>query len=339
LDVAGRELVLSISNSLDAIDSLLRALFDISKLDAGVMSMELSNRSIGPLLDQLAREYQPQARAVGLELRVLPCRQMVRSDHALLARILRNFLSNALRYTERGRIVLGCRRRANKLCIEVWDTGCGIPADRIPEVFQEFQQIVGTARPRDKGIGLGLAIVERIARLLGHPILVRSWLGQGSCFAVEVPMAVRASEDDTATQLADPVQARTSLVGRNVLAIDDDPAGLAALAALLSAWGCQVTQIRSGADLDAWLCDQAPRPDVVVADYHLDDGTNGPHQIGRLRSWFGGTLPAFIVTSDQSRELRASLKGQGLACLNKPIAPAKLRTLITHLLNDNPASR
>ncbi len=339
LGEAERDLIVGIDNSLEAIDALLRALFEISKLDAGVMTAEVVNGPVGPLLHQLAREYQPQAREAGLQLRVVPCSLMVQSDMRLLARILRNFLSNALRYTEAGRILLGCRRRGASLVIEVWDTGCGIPAAKLPEVFQEFQQIGLPGRRRDKGMGLGLAIVERIARLLHHPIHVRSEFGCGSCFAVEVPVAAGICDDESAAQPVAVAEVKGSLAGLDVVAIDDDPAGLEAIAALLSAWGCRVTSLRSGRDLGAWL-DAAPaRPALVVADYHLGDGTDGLGLVGRLRQRFGADLPAFIVTSDRDPALRATIRALGLASLNKPLAPAKLRALMTHLLGSSRATR
>jgi signal transduction histidine kinase len=331
LDGGNRELITSVDNALEAIDGLLRALFEISKLDAGVMSAEYTDFEIGPLLAQLAREVKPQARNTRLKLTVVPCSVAVHSDPRLLGRVLRNFLSNAIRYTERGRVLLGCRRRGGELEIAVWDTGIGIPEDKLADVFQEFQQIAQPGRRREKGMGLGLAIVERIARLLGHGVVVRSRLGKGSCFAIRVPIAAAAVTAAPRPQRIEPA-VRGALTGLRILAIDDDPSGLDAITALLTAWKCDVTPIASSAALGTHLAKGGPPPQLVVADFHLGDGSNGVMLIERLRTLFGADLPAFVVTSDRSPELRASLKDRGLPLLQKPVQPARLRALMSHLV-------
>ncbi|KIL99507.1 Sensory box histidine kinase/response regulator [Paramagnetospirillum magnetotacticum MS-1] len=331
MDRNNRDLVSSIDNALEAIDGLLRALFDISKLDAGVMTADFADFEVAPLLDQLRKEYLPQARDNGIDLRVMPCRAAIRSDPRLLARILRNFLSNALRYTEKGRILLGCKRSGNRLLIGVWDSGIGVPEEKLAEIFQEFQQVALPGRRREKGMGLGLAIVERISRLLDHPITVHSRLGVGSSFSISVPVAERATMEALPSQVATMAADRDALGGLSVLAIDDDPSGLEAITALLSAWKCRVTPIRSRADLQIWLAADQPAPQLVIADYHLGDGSNGVMLIGELRVRFGNGLPAFVVTSDRTPALRASLKELGLSMLPKPVQPARLRALISHL--------
>lgn len=335
LEGTTRELVGSIDSALEAIDGLLRALFDISKLDAGVMTAEMADFEIGPLLGQLAREFKPQAREAGLGLTVVPCSAAIHTDPRLLARVLRNFLSNAIRYTERGRVLLGCRRRGGELEIAVWDTGIGIPESKLADVFQEFQQVAQPGRQREKGMGLGLAIVERIARLLGHAVLVRSRQGHGSAFAVRVPIARRATS--TVAPRREAEVARDSLDGLHVLAIDDDPSGLEAITALLRAWRCTVRPVGSGTELDRCLAQGMDRPDMVVADYHLGDGRNGEMLIAKLRGLFGADLPAFVVTSDRSPDLRARLKAQGLSVLPKPVQPARLRALMSHLSKTLPS--
>jgi two-component system, sensor histidine kinase len=333
LGSAEREVLLGIDNALEAIDALLRTLFDISKLDAGVMAAEPAVGPIGPLLEQLAREYQPQARAAGLELRFHPSRAAIESDMRLLARVLRNFLANAIRYTDRGRVVLGCRRRGGMLSIEVWDTGIGIAPDKLGMVFQEFQQIAVPGRRRDKSLGLGLAIVERIARLLGHPVRVQSVPGRGSCFAIEVPVRARErGADGTPASNDEPVATPGSLAGLSVVVIDDDEEGLAAISALLRAWGGRVTALRSAGAVDAWLDGNPPPPRLVVADYHLGDGVDGAMLIERLRWSLGVDMPACVVTSDQDPALRIRLRDRGLPLIAKPVAPARLRALIAHLI-------
>jgi signal transduction histidine kinase len=331
MDKGNRDLVASIENALKAISGLLHALYDISKLDAGIMSAEVVEFDVAPLLEQLHKEYLPQAREAGIELRMVPCGAAIRSDPRLLARVLRNFLSNALRYTESGRILLGCRRRHGQLVVGVWDSGIGIPEEKMADIFQEFQQIALPGRHREKGMGLGLAIVERISRLLNHPLEVRSRLGAGSCFAIRIPVADRATSAMPQGQPLVLAADRDALNGLPILAIDDDPSGLEAITALLTAWKCKVTPIRSRDELDRWLAQAPTAPKVVVADYHLGDGSNGVMLIEALRARFGSDLAAFIVTSDRTPELRSRLKEVGLAMLPKPVQPSRLRALLSHL--------
>ena len=199
------------------------------------------------------------------------------------------------------------------------------------DIFQEFQQIALPGRRREKGMGLGLAIVERISRLLDHPLEVRSRLGKGSSFAISVPLAERITLGPTQGQGAVPAADSDAMTGLPVLAIDDDPSGLEAISALLTAWKCRVTPVRSRAELQEWLASNPSPPRIVVADYHLGDGSNGVMLIEELRTHFGADLAAFVVTSDRDPGLRAGLKEKGLAMLPKPVQPARLRALISHL--------
>lgn len=328
----GTALAVGVASALDSIDGLLHTLFEISKLDAGVMVPEITSVPVGPLLVQLEREYRPQIEKSGLELHVVPCRATVRSDARLLTRVLWNFLSNAIRYTEQGRILLGCRHHGTTLCIEVWDTGLGIPQDRLDEIFQEFKQVGAPGRGRDKGLGLGLAIVHRMARLLGHRLEVRSRLGKGSAFAIHLPL------DDGKTPMTMPVSpselpnASLSLSGLKVAAIDDDKGGLRALTELLSAWKCEVTAMRSSAEVGNWLALWQEPPDIIVADYHLSDTEDGWNIIQRIRASYGRPIPALVVSSNRTPELRAHLRKNGVLLVNKPIAPAKLRAAMSHLV-------
>ena len=332
-DEANDRLLGGIGDALESIDALLRALFDISKLDAGVMEAELTDIPLEPLLAQLQREYAPQMAVAGLDFSVVPCSLTVRSDSRLLARVLWNFVSNAMRYTEKGRILLGCRRRGNVVTIEVWDTGSGIPDNRLDDIFQEFRQIGPPGRGRDKGLGLGLAIVDRIARLLHHPIRVRSRLDKGSVFGIDVPI-VKGSPPARLPVRAQSNPAKAAdLRGVEVLLVDDDRPGLNALTELLRAWGCNPIAKHSSADVKRWLKTQPAAPAAIIADFHLGEGQHGMAVISAVRQALGPTIPGCIVTSDRAPELKAAIKAAGLALVNKPIQAAALRAALSHLLS------
>lgn len=331
----GVALVAGVASALDSIDGLLHTLFEISKLDAGVMVPEITSFPLGPLLMQLEREYRPQIEKSGLGLHVVPCSATVRTDARLLTRVLWNFLSNAIRYTEQGRILLGCRRHGATLSVEVWDTGLGIPKDRLDEIFQEFKQVGLPGRGRDKGLGLGLAIVDRMARLLDHPLEVRSRLGRGSAFSIQLPLDDGREPATMPVSPSEPAQAVQPLHGLKVAAIDDDKGGLRALTELLTAWKCEVTAMRSSMEVGNWLALWQEPPHIIIADYHLSDTEDGWSIIQRIRASYGRTIPALVVSSNRTPELRAHLRKNGVLLVNKPIAPAKLRAAMSHLISQS----
>lgn len=224
-------LVRNVSNSLEDVENLLGTLVDISKLDAGVIKADVAPFALRELMDNLAAEYAQVARSEGLELHFVGCSAVVRSDIQLLARILRNLLSNAIRYTRSGRVVLGCRRQRGGLRIEVWDSGIGIAEEHLEEMFQEFRRGDVQRPDQDRGLGLGLAIVEKIAGILGHRIRVRSWLGKGSVFAVEVPLSTIAPKAQPSQAISEPMLER--LRGARVWVLDNDAAICAGMRTLL----------------------------------------------------------------------------------------------------------
>ncbi|TWA67274.1 PAS domain S-box-containing protein [Azospirillum brasilense] len=332
-----RGLVDNIDVALASVEDLLSALLDISKLDAGAVRPEIADFPIKSLFGALATEYAAVAKERGLDLCVVPSHAVVRSDIRLLRRILQNFLSNALRYTQAkrgakggaGRVLVGCRRTPEGLRIEVWDTGPGVPADKLDEIFQEFRRLdTPCANERVRGMGLGLAIVERVARMLDHPITVRSQPGRGSVFAVTVPFGryarpVRALEAPVPT-------ASNRLAGTRVLVIDNEPAVLAGMRALLEGWGCSVATAASGDEALAGL--GAVAPDVLFADYHLDDGVIGFTEIARVRERCGADLPSVLITANRTAEVVEEAQARGCHVLNKPVRPAQLRAVMTGLL-------
>lgn len=325
-----RRLVRQIMKSVTVSQDLLDGLLDISKLDAGAIKPNLTNMPVNLLLSRLQTNYVPLAREKGIEFRIATSRAYVHSDPILLERILLNITSNAVRYTRRGKILLGCRRRGGDLCIEVWDTGVGIPANEQRLVFEEFHRVGATERGAEKGFGLGLAIVDRLARLLNHAIEVRSWPGDGSVFTVVVPRAEGPTSEERAS-LA--LRAGVPLQGVRIIVVDDDPAGMKATQSLLESWGCSVLTATSAVEAIA-LSAKTPRrpPDIVICDFRLiadDPDTKGPPA---LRAAFPFNGQCILTTADASPDTANHAQEWGLPLLRKPVRPAKLRALLDHCL-------
>ena len=327
-----RELVERIEAALESVDDLLSALLDISRLDAGVWPVQRESFPLAPLLARLAREYRPQAQALGLVMQVVPSSRVVHTDRRLLERVMRNLISNAIRYTGSGRILVGCRRRGAEVSLEVADTGIGIPEEKRRMIFEEFRQLGNNPRRDDKGVGLGLAIVDRIVRLLGLSIAVQSWPGRGSRFAVRVPLALPGADcpegPPAAPLLAD------SLGGRVVVVVENDEAAQAALAPLLQGWGCTLAIAASAVEVMARLDALGRTPDLIVVDYRLEGGCPGTAVIDMLHQRYGSEVPALVISSDRSDALEAEIRVLGHGFLGKPVAPAKLRAMLSYLLRD-----
>ena len=326
---AARErLTRRIEGAVGAINTLFDGLLDISKLEAGVVAAHPTAVPVQGMLDALELAFAAEAAAKGLRLHVRPCAAWVTSDAALLQRIVGNLLGNAIRYTARGGVVVGCRRRAGQLHIEVWDTGIGIPPDQHQAVFTEFYQLAPHGNLRGDGLGLGLAIVARLCALLGHGISVQSQPGRGSCFRVSLPLTsarpTQGTPQPASGLLPDPLR------DRRVVVIDNDERVLDSTGGLLRAWGCEVVTARSAAQALAEL--GAHAPDLVIADFHLDDGQDGVTAIALLRQHHGPALPALLVSGDVSAGTRQRATDSGLTLLDKPVAPARLRALASRLL-------
>lgn len=328
--VANAMLVRNVSNSLEDVENLLGTLVDISKLDAGVIKADIAPFALSELLENLAVEYSQIASSEGLRLEFVPCSVLVRSDIQLLARILRNLLSNAIRYTTTGRVVLGCRRHRQRLSIEVWDTGIGIAENKLEEIFQEFKRGDVQRPNQDRGLGLGLAIVEKIAGILGHKISVRSWPGKGSMFAIEVPVTLSAPKALEQTCITEPMLER--LRGARIWVLDNDAAICAGMRTLLESWGCQVVTALSEQDLARQVENYHADADLLIADYHLDNGKNGVDAVAAINARRGSPLPALMITANYSNELKLQMRELGHTLMHKPVRPMKLKTAISHLL-------
>src|SRR5713101_6190752 len=294
------QLVGNIDASLDAVEEIFGALLDISRLDSGAMKPEIVGFRIDDLLRQLEVEFAPLAQEKGLELRFVPCSLAVQSDRRLLRRLLQNLVSNAIKYTLKGRVLVGCRRRDGRLRIDVHDTGLGIPASKKQAIFQEFHRLDRGAKIA-RGLGLGLSIAERIARVLDHKLSLISAVGRGSQFSVEVPLSatIPLSQPQHQTREVD----RVRLSGVTVLCLDNDLAILDGMEALLAGWGCRVLKAPDLESAITVIAQAKVVPDGLLVDYHLDDG-DGIEAIRHLRSRFGADLTAILITADRSPHVR-----------------------------------
>jgi signal transduction histidine kinase len=321
-DVEGRTIVRRIGDSIVALELLFDELLDLSKIDSGAVSVQPRDFALQPLFDRLSAEFHAEANARELRMRFVPTALGVRSDPVLLERILTNLVSNALRYTRSGGVVVGARRRGAAVRLEVWDSGIGIaPGDR-ERVFEEFYQAGNPQRDRSKGLGLGLAIVRRLAGLLGHAVDFDSVPGKGTRFRLELPRALDLPAEEPAPLLPSP------LAGSRVLVVDDEAAVREGTEALLAQWGCVVASAASADDALALVADGTFVPDVALVDLRLPGKTNGAELVGRLHDALGVALPALLITGDTATEDALRAKANGIPMLTKPVAPARLRAAL-----------
>ncbi|MDI9246804.1 PAS domain-containing hybrid sensor histidine kinase/response regulator [Marinobacter sp. CHS3-4] len=322
------DLVDHIDSSLGAAEEIISTLLDISKLDAGALEPDIGTFPVNDIMRHLANDFSAIAKDQGLDLHVVPSRAWVRSDSKLLRRVIQNFLSNAIRYTPNGRILLGCRRLRGYIRIEVWDTGPGIPDDQIAKIFEEFRRF---QQGRDqKGLGLGLAIVDRISNMLDHPVNVRSVQGIGSVFSITVPLAVPERTEATPKQQNVASRRVSSLGGLKVLCIDNDPSILHGMTALLANWDCDIKTAESLEAARNKL--ENERPDIILADYQLDDNQNGLDAMDSIRKELDMNIPGILITGYMAPEVREDAINRGYQVLYKPVKPAALRAMVNKLL-------
>jgi signal transduction histidine kinase/CheY-like chemotaxis protein len=323
-----RRIVARIGTAVSVMNDLFNALLDISKLDAGAVEPDVTAFPIDPLLRKIENMFAGDARAKSLRLRVLPSAAWVRSDRVLLERILLNLVSNAVRYTERGGIVVGCRRSDEALRLEIWDSGIGIPEDQRQNIFREFYQVAGRARAA--GLGLGLAIVDRLCSLLGHRLELASTHGRGSRFAITVP---RAPVQVEPAEIPHPLRAAIQpFTGKFVVVIDDDRLVLDGVCGLLRSWGCDVSASTSSGAALASLFELHQKPDLIISDHHFTHGETGINVIERLRHTFNASIPALLVTGDISVERKQEAEAGGYEMLQKPVPPMTLRATMNEIL-------
>jgi signal transduction histidine kinase len=312
--------------SLEAVEEILGALLDISRLDAGATRPEVADVPVADLLRVLEIEFAPIARSKGLKLRFVPTSLAIRTDRRLMRRLLQNLVSNSFKYTLKGGVLVGCRRAGGAVRIEVWDTGLGIPMDRQRTVFEEFQRLDQGARVA-RGLGLGLSIVERLSRVLGHPIGLNSRPGEGSVFFVVASLGSQASPSPYDDRASSSGLSKEPLNGLKVMVIDNEPRVLDGMRALLGRWSCSVSAA-SGLGEARDVLRRIGAPDIVIADYHLDDG-DGIAAIHTLRADIGRPIPAILATADRSLEVRGRAAREDIVILNKPVKPGPLRAQLT----------
>ncbi|MGD9834694.1 MAG: ATP-binding protein [Piscinibacter sp.] len=329
-------LVNSINASVDALEGLFSELLDITRIDAGGVEVRPQSFELEDILRKLRLHYEPTAFEKGLALTLRGGRRVVHADPLLVERILRNLVSNAIRYTNDGGVLVGARQRGDKVLVQVWDSGLGIREEEQAKVFEEFYQVPNTpavAPHQRKGLGLGLAIVKRLADLMGAPITLRSRAGRGTVFSLELPVGTMPRPQPAS--LSSRAMAGLTLDGRLIVVVEDEPAVRSGLEVLLQGWGAQVASFDSVADSLAWAAAADPavvRPDLCIVDYRLESGRNGVEAIAALRERFGARLPAIVVTGSTMSTLDKEAQEKDFHLLLKPVVPNKLRAMIAFKL-------
>lgn len=332
--IEGRRIVGRIDAAVAAVNEMLNSLLDISRLDAGAYLPRISQFPVGQLLGRIEATFAAAAAERKLCLRIVQSKAWVQSDALKLERILLNLVSNALQCTVRGGVVVGCRRRGNQLRIEVWDSGPGIAEGERQKIFSEFYQVASPGEERRPGLGLGLAIVERLCTILDHAIELTSAIGRGSRFAIVVPIGAEVPSGDTAEQASVDTDVSS---GQFVVVVEDDALVVEAMRGLLQGWGLRVATARDEGEALAAIDREGQPPDLIVSDYQLTDGKTGIDVIDAVRRRWGRQIPAFLITGYMSPELLGRAKASGLNLLHKPVSPMRLRAIVSRLLHERSA--
>jgi len=329
-------MVAQVERSLDTMNELLRTLLDISRLDAGVTMPRFTSVPIPPILDSLLSDLRPMAEKKGLRLRVAVTNDCVYTDRLMLRRALQNLISNAIHYTDKGGVLIGTRRQGDRISIEVIDTGRGIPEDQQEKIFEEFHRgpLSEGAADQGTGLGLGLAIVNRLVTALNHEVSVQSSPGKGSVFRISALRALSPPAlQNPETQQSAPPAAKGNLSGRRILVLENDPAVVEAMEGLLANWGCEFKVGRSTRDALEALESLRWIPDLIIADHHLDHGNLGTETLAQLFTILPTKVPAILATADASETVVGEAKRLGVEHMPKPVKPAQLRALATHMIN------
>jgi len=330
-DAQSQDLVAKIDKSLDSVKGLLDSLLDISKLDAGIVHVRQERLDARALLDQVVNEFAGEAEGKSLHFRAAGQSTFVNTDLVLLGRVVRNLTANAIRYTDKGGVLIAVRKRGNTARIEVWDSGIGINDEDQQEIFQEFFQLRTVSDDQQGGLGLGLSIVQRTCDLLQCNLQVISALGRGSRFVVTLPLAA----DQTHTPVrADPGAAEVVMRDdqAHILLVEDDPLSADAMKGLLESWGYKCALAERLDAVAGAMAALEGRVDLVISDYRLPDGETGDVAAAEIRSQLGEEIPVLVVTGDTGPDRLSDLRGTGFDLLHKPVQPAELRAIVRHLL-------
>jgi two-component system, sensor histidine kinase len=322
------ELAEHMDSSIASLDGLFTALLDVSRLDAGVIESRPATLELAPMFTRIRRDLSAEAQIKGVKLVFAPTTVSVRSDPVLLERVVRNLVGNAVRYTEAGTVLVGCRRRGKSLSLEVWDTGRGIAPEQQEVIFEEFYQVAGKTSDGGAGLGLGLAIVRRLTGLLEHPLTLWSEPGVGSVFRVQVPRVATPRRSGVELAAAAPPADPASAL---IVAIDDEAVVRTAMAELLSSWGHRVIPA-AGAETALAALKGRATPDLIVCDFRLARGETGLQAIARLQAACGVRIPAILLTGETAPEKLREAQAGGYPLLHKPLAPGRLRAAVTTVL-------
>jgi len=329
-DDRNRTIIDSIETAFASVEELLTDLLEISKLDAGAQRVDMTAFSLTNLLESLSAEFKPMAMEKGLGFDCSSTRSVLFSDRQLLGRVLRNLIGNAIRYTDRGRVMIRSETVRNRCCITIFDTGRGIPLEQQNEIFEEFKRLEQGNGHHQHGHGLGLAIVQRILTLLDHPIELNSTPDKGSSFSILVPLA--GTEKTAGIDAGRSSGEQAVQAWGTVLVIENEEAIRTGMTVLLESWGYRALTAATAEDAIAAFAAQSSMPDLIIADYHLDQGHLGTEAIAHIQTAYGTSIPALIITADRSPEVRDAIAGRKLPLLTKPIKPARLRALINYMI-------
>ena len=326
--------------ALGAMTNMLNTLLDINQIEVGAVKVEAVEFPVADLFDRLRNELTCHAQSKGLALKVIPCRHFIRSDPRLLEQMVRNLLSNALKYTQRGRVLVGCRRHAGNLRIEIWDTGLGIPASELDAIFEEYHQVDNVARERSRGLGLGLSIVKSLCDLLKHQIRVRSLPGKGSVFSIEVPISSvgAAGLPISSVEIASFPASEAPAPTATILIVEDDPEVREYLSLVLREEGYHIASAIDGPAALLWLANETHRPDLILADYNLPNGLTGVEVSRKARSELNFDVPFVILTGDISTAALRDIALHDCVQLSKPVKLRELTRAIAKLLVERPAA-
>jgi len=327
-----QDLVAKLEQSIQNFNDLFTDLLDVNRLEYGQKKIDIENVSIGSITHTLVHEYGVLADDKGIRLSVRNSAYQVKSNPIVLERVIRNLISNAIRYTEKGGVVVGCRNRGDKIYIDVWDTGVGIPEDKLLEIFLPHMQLSNPDNKPEKGFGLGLSVVKKLCSQLGHELTVKSIVGKGTLMRLE--MEAVNNNKPIISEIENKVNVQDPLAGIRIIIIDDEPDILQGMKLVVESWGCNYCLAENLQQVKEIICDNNIYPDLIISDYTLSETLTGDKVIKFIREEVGKNIPAIVITGETDENLLDDIRSLGFNLLQKPVRPAKLRSLISYILKD-----